>query len=95
MVKYVGPTHMIDARGWVEAVVTPTPALVHALMYRNANANVELEVRGVVMEEARGESPCPKATATEPARREVVEREEEGRAKREHVRQSASWKRRF
>ncbi|TEB40227.1 hypothetical protein FA13DRAFT_1784818 [Coprinellus micaceus] len=96
-VKHVSPTHTIDARAWVEAVVTPVPVPVGAmgegtLVYRNVNVGVE--------EREEGGSPCPKATATNASgsgvhHREVLEMESEGRARREHVRQSTSRKRRF
>ena len=76
-VKHVSPTHTIDARGWVGAVVTPSPSPSPVLVYRD------------VRDEGSGESLCPKETATEPVGRE------EGRARREHVRQGTSRKRRF
>ncbi|TEB20920.1 hypothetical protein FA13DRAFT_1800523 [Coprinellus micaceus] len=93
-VKHVSPTHTIDARGWVEAVVTPLPMGAGTLVYRNVNADVDVEER------EEGGSPCPKATATNASgsgvhHREVLEMESEGRARREHVRQSTSRKRRF
>lgn len=81
----VNATYTIDARAWADAVVTPLPEPTHALVYYNANVNVE--------EREGGGSLCPKATRAH--HREVLEMEEEGRAKREQVRQSASQKRRF